>query len=388
MEKPLARQSWLIIWVGLALVYFLTGRLCISLSAVVENVSWMPYVPAGLSLTCALLWGRRVWPGVFFGELALVLWGGESVLTATLMSVGNAAECALAGWWFHDRLKRRIEFDNVHDIVGLILAELIILQPLSTAMGMVALAANGRLPSEQFWSTASAWYTANLFSVLLIAPAALSWSRWPRPARGRREFAELALLLGFTVLAGAFAAGRWSTHGVPVSVTLIFILPLLVWAAVRFVPSVAVSVGSVLALFAFDAVLNGHGNFSGLPIGDRMVYLNIFMGVCIGTSLALAASMGQHRRFEAEQARLISELQTAVDQVKRLENIVTFCAWTGRVRWQDQWVSVEVFLRERYNVNVTHGISEEALERMQASLNESPPPPSEGDVDSNHRTLS
>eukprot|EP01035_Chromulina_nebulosa_P042805 gene42805-57956_t len=85
------------------------------------------------------------------------------------------------------------------------------------------------------------------------------------------------------------------------------------------------------------------------------------MGVCLGTALFLAAATGEQRRFEAEQSRLIAELKTAVEQVRRLEEFVTFCAWTGRVRWKDQWVSVETFLHERYGLNISHGISEEAL---------------------------
>jgi len=47
-----------------------------------------------------------------------------------------------------------------------------------------------------------------------------------------------------------------------------------------------------------------------------------------------------------------------------LEEIVTFCAWTGRIRWNDQWVKVETFLHERHNLNLSHGISDEAMKRI------------------------
>jgi len=157
---------------------------------------------------------------------------------------------------------------------------------------------------------------------------------------------------------------------------LLLAFPLLVWASVRFVPSVAITAGAVLGLFAFDAVLAGAGPLQAIPTGDRMFYLNVFMGVCLGTSLFLAAAMAQERRHEAEQARLIAELKASTQQVKRLEEFVTFCAWTGRVRWNDHWVSVERFLNERYNVNISHGISEEALSSLLKQMPPSPPPPS------------
>ena len=105
-----------------------------------------------------------------------------------------------------------------------------------------------------------------------------------------------------------------------------------------------------------------------------MFYLNVFMTVCLGTSLFLAAAMGQQRRFEAEQQRLIDELEAKANQVRRMKEFVTFCAWTGRVRWKDEWVSVEQFLYERYNVSVSHGISAEALARLMQDM-----PRKEGD---------
>jgi hypothetical protein len=97
-----------------------------------------------------------------------------------------------------------------------------------------------------------------------------------------------------------------------------------------------------------------------------MVSLNVFMSVSVGPSLFLAAASANGRRFEAEQTRLIEELRASAAQVSRLEEFVTFCAWTGRVRWKDEWVSVERFLSERYNLNISHGISEEAMGRILA----------------------
>lgn len=361
MNPSRAPWSWPLLWVALAVAYFFTGRLCISISAQVANVSWMLFIPAGLSLTTALLWGRRVWPGVFLGELTLVLATGEPIPSALLMATGNALEAALAGWWFFDRLGRRIEFDRLKDVVQLLVATVLVLQPMTTTFGMIALTLAGHLPRAQLGATASAWYAANLFAQLVAAPAVIVWLRWSRPARNRTESLELAGLTALTLILGAFGAGRWATHGLPLPVTLMFVFPLLVWASVRFVPTVAVSAGTILGLFAFDAVLAGAGPFHGAAGGDAIFYLNLFMGVCIGTALFLAAAMGEARRFEAEQSRLIAELKTSADQVRRLKEFVTFCAWTGRVRWKNQWVSVEMFLHQRYNLNISHGISEEAL---------------------------
>jgi integral membrane sensor domain MASE1 len=367
--------GWLLIWGLLAVTYFVAGWFCIRMSALVAGVSWVLYIPAGLSLTASLLWGKNVWPGVFAGELAATLASGQPLGPSLIMAVGNSLDAALAGWWFHDRPGRRIAFDRLGDVVQLLAGELLVLQPLSAMLGMLALTSAGYLPPGQFWSTASAWFASNIFAQFVIAPAVLTWIRWPRPANTAKEWRELAVLAFLTVFLGAFGPGRWATHGWPLPVALFFAFPLLVWASIRFVPSVAVTTGTLLGLFAFDAVLAHAGPFQGTWTGAQMVYLNVFMGVCLGTALFLSAALAQQRHFEAEQARLIAELSASASQVERLEKFVTFCAWTGRVRWKDHWVSVETFLHECYNVNVSHGISEEALTAL---LKQLPTPPPDG----------
>jgi integral membrane sensor domain MASE1 len=350
--------------VGIAVVYALTGRLCAALSAAVANVSWMLYIPAGLSLTAALLWGSRVWPAIVAGELAMGLSTGQTLATSSIMAFGNGLDAFLAGWWFHDRLGRRIELDRVQEVAQLIAAQLLILQPLCTAIGMSALVMTGHMPPHRLGETAAAWYSANLYAEFVMAPTALAWLRWPRLTSGRRKFAELLGLALLAVAVGAAARGKWEFSPVPLPVTLILVFPLLVWASERFVPTVSVTVGTLIGLFAFDAALVGSGPFQGITVQERLLELNFFMSVSIGTGLLLAAAAANQRRFEADQARLITKLQVAADQVARLEEIVTFCAWTGRVRMNDEWVSVERFLIERYNLNISHGISDEAMKRI------------------------
>jgi integral membrane sensor domain MASE1 len=364
MRKYDSKLSWLLLWVGIAVTYFFTARLCVALSAVVANVSWMLYIPAGLSLTSALLWGSRVWPAIFAGELAMGLATGQPLSTASIMACGNGLDAFLAGWWFHDRLGRRIELDRLRDVVELIAAELLVLQPLCTAIGMGALIGTGRMPPHHLGETAAAWYSANLYAEFVMAPVALAWLRWPRPLAGKAQGAELTILAILGVAVVVASRGRWAFSPVPLPITLILIFPLLVWGSVRFAPTVAVTMGIVLALFSFDAAMAGVGPFQGMSVQERLLSLNVSMSVSIGTGLFLAAAAANERRFEDEQARLITRLQASADQVSRLEDIVTFCAWTGRIRMGDEWVSVERFLSERYNLNISHGISDEAMKRI------------------------
>ncbi|HUR58991.1 MAG TPA: CHASE3 domain-containing protein [Opitutaceae bacterium] len=51
-------------------------------------------------------------------------------------------------------------------------------------------------------------------------------------------------------------------------------------------------------------------------------------------------------------------------RVRDLEGLITVCAWTRRVQWQGRWVSFEEYLLNRFHLRCTHGICDEAAEKM------------------------
>lgn len=54
-----------------------------------------------------------------------------------------------------------------------------------------------------------------------------------------------------------------------------------------------------------------------------------------------------------------------MNRLHELETMITVCAWTHRVKYQGAWVSFEEYLRSRFNLRFTHGISEEAAKKLQ-----------------------
>ncbi len=56
------------------------------------------------------------------------------------------------------------------------------------------------------------------------------------------------------------------------------------------------------------------------------------------------------------------ELNSALDRMAKPEQIIYMCAWTKRLKLKDEWLSVEDFLRRRFGLQVSHGISDSAME--------------------------
>ena len=96
-------------------------------------------------------------------------------------------------------------------------------------------------------------------------------------------------------------------------------------------------------------------------------------GRCVGGTAVditdrerLAAEL---RARNADLERANADLRAAAARVRELEaGIVTMCAWTRTVKMDGRWVPVEEFLQNRLGVRVSHGISEEALERVKAEM--------------------
>jgi CHASE3 domain sensor protein len=49
-------------------------------------------------------------------------------------------------------------------------------------------------------------------------------------------------------------------------------------------------------------------------------------------------------------------------------NLVTLCAWTRSVEYDGEWISFEEYLRRKFHVSATHGISPDALAQIQLGL--------------------
>ncbi len=66
----------------------------------------------------------------------------------------------------------------------------------------------------------------------------------------------------------------------------------------------------------------------------------------------------------AEKDRLLAELIASNEEIAELRaGLLTVCPWTKRIRHDGKWISVDEFLGKYPRLNLTHGISEEALEK-------------------------
>jgi CHASE3 domain sensor protein len=57
-------------------------------------------------------------------------------------------------------------------------------------------------------------------------------------------------------------------------------------------------------------------------------------------------------------------------RLERLQQFVTVCAWTGKVKYQGQWLRLDQFLERQFGLSVSHSLSQEAAEKMMLEIEE------------------
>src|SRR2546425_8698285 len=83
----------------LGAIYFATGKFGLSISPVAEFAT-LVWPPTGISLAALLVFGYRLWPGVFLGAFWVNTHTGASVPMALGMATGNTLEAVLGAYLF------------------------------------------------------------------------------------------------------------------------------------------------------------------------------------------------------------------------------------------------------------------------------------------------
>jgi signal transduction histidine kinase/integral membrane sensor domain MASE1 len=302
--------------------------------------------PPNAILTAALLLvppGRwwiyilAVLPAHLAVELGVVL----PTSLAVALYFTNCSEALIAAaviWRLSDAPSR---LDTLRRVGVFVLGAGVLGPFLSTFLDAAAVSVLRDAPYWQVWRMR---YYSNTLSQLTLTPALLviltGAPEWLARASVRRR-AEAALLTVALVVVGT-AAFNWSHDdanaipGIPRQ-PLAFILPLLLWAAVRFGPG-----GLSLAMFltvvvAVTAVARGHGPFEDFPARAGIPALQILLSAAAPPLMCLAALIEERRRAQAalgERLRyeeLLSQLSGAFVHLPSHEMDSAFGTWLKRV---------------------------------------------------------
>jgi integral membrane sensor domain MASE1 len=154
MTRPEVTKN-LVAVAGLAVVYFVAGKLGLQL-AYVQASATAVWPCTGIAIAALLVFGYRVWPGILIGAFVTNLTTAGTIETSLLIAVGNTLE-GLAGCYLVSRFAGGKEaFARATDIFKFALLAGGLATTVSATIGVATLAVAGLANWGAFGSI---WYT-------------------------------------------------------------------------------------------------------------------------------------------------------------------------------------------------------------------------------------
>ena len=295
LSKPFALQG------GLFLIYFLAGKFGLSLAFLNSSASPV-WPPTGIALAAALLFGYRIWPAILAGAFMVNLTNNGSVPASLMIALGNCGETLIAAW-FANRLAGGIKaFDSVAGIARFALAATVG-PAFSASIGVSALvwaglASRGEIPAV--WLT---WWSGDFISACMLAPFLILVGRdilklTPEfDLRVKRESVLEGLALGAAVfIVGQLVFGGFMPNPLLNLPTPYLLLPLLIWACLRFGRKTTMACVIVMAGESIYGTLHGYGAFAVQDRNLSLLLLQAFLVTISFTSLVLGAVIASRRQ--------------------------------------------------------------------------------------------
>ena len=368
----------------LALAYFVTGKLAVSVLGLVKAEASPVWPPAGIALAAMLLQGRRMWPGIALGSVLLNSAAGipSAVIVTSAFSVTLQA---LTGETLLHRSGFCTKLDRLRDVLGLVAGAVIGSTLLGSTLGNLATCVFGWAQ----WSNFSRnWWTTWLgdgMGILIVTPVLLTlnhaFQSIKLPVKSRIILSFTSILNGFKyqfpipnsqfpipnsqfpipnypiayqatnnrynqkflivsslealILLTLLVTVSWlvfcSKTQAPIALYPLEYLPfpLIVWAALRLRPPGAIFAYSIVSCIAIWGAVQGGGPFlvKSENLKQAVLFLQAFTGTIAIVALMLAAAVAEREQALVELRRTAALLRDAHASLANAQRIAQLGNW-------------------------------------------------------------
>ncbi len=296
----------------LAATYIAVARIGLKLDPV-SGFATFVWPPTGLSLAVLVLFGRSLWPGIALGAAVVNVWSGAPIAVACGIALGNTLEAVLGAYVLWRVPGFRPNLDRVADALALVAFAALASTVVSATIGVSSLYVGGLMPGARFGETWLVWWQGDAIGDLVVAPFLLSWASGLRIRTTRLRVGEAvalaaALLVASAVLLDGNPAVQSGLSAFRQPTTL---LPLLIWAAVRFGTTGATGATLLVSSVAVWTTVAGRGPFIRPELHQSLGVLQAFMSVVAVTFLVLGAMTAERRRIDRERTELFHRERVA-----------------------------------------------------------------------------
>src|ERR1044071_3698263 len=308
----------------IAIVYFAAAELGLSLASIHENVTPV-WPPTGIAIASLLIFGVRVWPGVFVGALAANILTSVPIASTFGIAIGNTLEAVVA-WSLLRRSKEwRKSFDTVGDVLTFVVYAAVLAPLASATIGSLSVCFGDPNQWSGFWKLWLTWWLGDGFGALIVSPLLLSWST--SRSIDRKNIPEIASLFVLLLIAVLIVFGGWFPGRVKTYPLAYLCLPCLLWAALRFDQRIVTAAILLMAGIAVWGAKHGYGPFVQSSRNVTLLLLISFVGLSSLMTLLVAAVTTERQKAEAEKWKLGSELEHTRRRVEDIVDHVPGVVW-------------------------------------------------------------
>lgn len=343
----------------LAVVYFVAAKLSL-VFAIPPGHATAVWPPSGIALAATLLLGSRLWPGVWLGAALVNYTVSSSPILAVLMGTGNALE-ALAGAALIRRymgVPRR--FEHSRDVI-IFVAIAALACTIASTVAVLSLAMVGSVSWPDILPNWWTWWQGDVTGIILVTPLILSWRLRRAAPWSRQKKLEAYCMGGLLLIVTHLIFGDPTEFLSPFPLTFA-IMPIMIWAALRFSQRVVTTATAVVGAFAINYTVNGIGPFALWSMNESLLILLAFINTVVITSLMLSALRIERGRAMEQLQRVLGEFreQAVTDPLTGLYNrryLVEFLRreWIRAKRKDDTLAVIMIDLDHFKRINDAHG---------------------------------
>src|SRR5690348_15382772 len=180
--------------VVLAAAYFVAGKFGLTM-AFVHPSSTAVWPPTGIALTALLIFGYRVWPGIFLGAFLVNLTTAGSAITSLGIAAGNTLEPVLGAYLVFRFANGRKCFETVQDSVKFAILAGVVSTTVSATIGITSLSLGSYARWTDFKIIWTTWWLGDAVGATIVTPLLILWSADHKIRWSWNRLSEFALLV-------------------------------------------------------------------------------------------------------------------------------------------------------------------------------------------------
>jgi integral membrane sensor domain MASE1/two-component sensor histidine kinase len=297
-------------------IYFVAARFNLEFTYYHENVTPVPWAPTGLALAALILFGRRLWPGIFVGSLLANLelpLGSWVVLPG--IAIGNTLESVVGATLLVRIADFRPNLERLRDGVSFLVIGVLGCTTINATIGAGSVLLFGVMEADRFWSVWLIWWLGAAGGILILTPILLVMAHGTPSWRSLSRRIEAWIAITVLLAAGSFAFFAPGL-GLLGFAAVMGLFPILVWAGIELGSRGAMVASLLIISIVTVATGTGFGPFV-LGTSNEATLLLWAYSVYIGISAFTLAAVVEQRDV-AERMYRSKETERIHSQRQRL----------------------------------------------------------------------